>query len=54
MKMQTVAARGQAQETMPLGKKQELAHAVLQLLFECEYHLLVEYVECVVLMMYAV
>lgn len=39
---------------LTLTEKQELLQGALKLLFECEYHLLVKYVECAVPMMYAI
>lgn len=37
-----------------ISKKQELIHQGLKLFFQCEYHALVEYVECVIPMVYTV
>lgn len=37
-----------------LRERHDFVHTVLKLLFECEYYLLTEYVECVVPMVYAV
>lgn len=39
---------------MTLSESQNQLHVPLKLLFECEYHLLVKYVECTVPMMYAI
>lgn len=41
-------------EELALREKQELLLITLKLLFQCEYHLLVKYVECVVPLMYAI
>lgn len=36
------------------ARKQELVHQALKLLFQCEYHALVEYIECVIPVVYTV
>lgn len=41
-------------EELSLREKQKLLLITLKLLFQCEYHLLVKYVECVVPLMYAI
>lgn len=39
---------------MTLREKHDFVHAVLKMLFQCEYYLLTEYVKCIVPMMYIV
>lgn len=41
-------------EKMSMAQKQKLVHQALKLLFATEYHVLVEYVECIVPMIYGV
>lgn len=41
-------------EELTMCAKHELVKSGLELLFECEYHLLVEYVECLVPLIYAI
>lgn len=52
-RVQTAGAKAAPQE-FSIREKQELLQLILKLLFQCEYYLLVKYVECAVPMMYTV
>lgn len=49
-----VAAKNQSNQEMTLREKHDFVHAVLKMLFECEYYLLTQYVKCIVPTMYII